>query len=78
MCQRRVLGAHLEHSGGLGEFTFHETFLDNLTQSLHVGLWQVLALLRLFQPLVGARALCQARRAWLGDVIIFSHDSASL
>jgi hypothetical protein len=37
--------------------TLHKALFDNFAESLHLGLWQVLALLGLLQPLVGPRAL---------------------
>jgi hypothetical protein len=55
--------------------TFHETLLDNLTQALHISFRQVLARLRLLQPLVGPRALGEAGGARLGHIAFFGcHD----
>lgn len=62
---------------GRGVFTFHQALLDNLAEALHVGLGQVLALLGLLEPFVGARALCQAGRAWLRDVVVFAHGGVA-
>lgn len=63
------------HGGphGLDVGLFHEALLDDLAQTLHVGLGQVPAQLGLLQPLVGARALCEPRGPWLGDVAVFGH-----
>ena len=55
------------------ELTFHETLLDNLAETLHVGLGEVLALLGLFQPFVGPCALCKTRWPRLRDIAVFGH-----
>jgi hypothetical protein len=60
-------------TGGEGRVTLHEALLDNLTQTLHVGLGQVFALLGLLQPLVWACAFGEARRPRLGDVAVLGH-----
>ena len=57
------------------ELTFHETLFDNLAETLHVSFWQVLALLCLFQPLVGPRTFGQTCGPGLRYIAVFCHGS---
>lgn len=63
----------LLHMADIIHRTLHKTLLHNLTQPLHVGLGQILALLGLLQPFVRAGTLGEARRPRLGNVAIFRH-----
>lgn len=60
-----------QHGAGIAErsrragFTLHENFFNNLAELLHHRLRQVVALLRLFQPLVQPGAWAEVGRAWL-------------
>jgi hypothetical protein len=52
----------------LAELTLHQTLFDHLAELLHLILWQVVALLCLFEPLSKAGSLAQFRWARLRDI----------